>query len=141
MLSLAEPLSIPLAFKGPSGNSFPAHRVMQNIQKTTDVETTNRLVDALFRLYFAEGLHPSADETLIQACAEAGVSDDATKELVADRERGERDVKLKMRSIGMDVDAVPVVIVEGRRRDLTLTGLKEVEEYVKALETIAKEST
>lgn len=114
---------------------------MQNIQKTTDVETTNRLVDALFRLYFAEGLHPSADETLIQACAEAGVSDDATKELVADRERGERDVKLKMRSIGMDVDAVPVVIVEGRRRDLTLTGLKEVEEYVKALETIAKEST
>jgi predicted DsbA family dithiol-disulfide isomerase len=41
----------------------------------------------------------------------------------------------------MDIDAVPTVVIEGRRRDLTLTGLKEVSEYIKAMETISKESS
>lgn len=141
MLSLASPLSIPLVFDGPTGNSLAAHRVIQVIQETTDEITTNKLVDNVFNLYFAEGLHPGDDETLIRACVEAGVDEEMARDVVGDKERGERDVKLKMRSIGMDVDAVPVVIIEGRRRDLTLTGLKEVDAYVKALETIAKEST
>lgn len=30
----------------------------------------------------------------------------------------------------MDVDAVRVVIVEGKSRDITLTGAKEVKDYV-----------
>ena len=32
------------------------------------------------------------------------------------------------------------VRIQGRRRDITLTGAKEVEAYVKALQTVAKES-
>jgi predicted DsbA family dithiol-disulfide isomerase len=38
------------------------------------------------------------------------------------------------------VDAVPHIVFEGRKRDITLTGAKEVDEYVKALELIFKES-
>jgi predicted DsbA family dithiol-disulfide isomerase len=69
------------------------------------------------------------------------VPEDETKALVADRERGARQVKGQIRTVGMDVDAVPTTVIEGRRRDLTLVGLKEVAEYVKALQTIIKEST
>ena len=41
---------------------------------------------------------------------------------------------------GNGVDSVPYIMFEGKRRDLTLVGAKEVEEYVKALETISRES-
>ncbi|KAJ4261165.1 DSBA domain-containing protein [Fusarium falciforme] len=141
MLSLAEPLNVPLGFTGPTGNSFPAHRVIQQVQEVYGTDTTNKLVDAIFRLYFAEGRHPGEDEMLIEACVEAGVDEKEAKSLVEDKEKGERDTKEKIRSIGMDIDSVPTVIIEGRRRDLTLTGLKEVAEYVKAFGTITKEST
>ena len=42
---------------------------------------------------------------------------------------------------GNGVDAVPHVVIEGRRRDFTLEGAKEVGEYLKALEGVAKECT
>jgi predicted DsbA family dithiol-disulfide isomerase len=38
------------------------------------------------------------------------------------------------------VDSVPYIVMERKRRDVTLVGAKEVEEYVKALEQIVKES-
>ncbi|RSM17351.1 hypothetical protein CDV31_003767 [Fusarium ambrosium] len=141
MLSLAEPLNTPLGFTGPTGNSFPAHRVIQQVQEAHGTDTANKLVDAIFRLYFAEGRHPGEDKMLIEACVEAGVDEKEAKTLVEDKEKGERDTKEKIRSIGMDIDSVPTVIIEGRRRDLTLTGLKEVADYVKAFGTITKEST
>lgn len=39
------------------------------------------------------------------------------------------------------IDAVPHIMIEGKRRDVTLEGAKEVEEYVKALQQIIKESS
>ena len=60
---------------------------------------------------------------------------------MADQEDGLREVKDLVREQKMDgVDSVPYVVVEGRRRDVTLVGAKEVEEYVKSLETVVKES-
>ena len=41
---------------------------------------------------------------------------------------------------GNGVDAVPNITIEGKRRDLTLLGAKEIEEYEKAIEQIVKES-
>jgi predicted DsbA family dithiol-disulfide isomerase len=41
---------------------------------------------------------------------------------------------------GNGVDSVPYIVVEGKRRDLTLIGAKEVAEYEKALATVARES-
>ena len=38
------------------------------------------------------------------------------------------------------VDSVPYVVLEGKRRDFTLVGAKEVEEYEKVLHQVAKES-
>jgi predicted DsbA family dithiol-disulfide isomerase len=41
---------------------------------------------------------------------------------------------------GNGVDSVPYLVLEGKRRDLTLVGAKEVGEYEKALQTIVTES-
>lgn len=38
------------------------------------------------------------------------------------------------------VDAVPNIMIEGKRRDFTLEGAKDVAEYVKTLEQVIKES-
>ena len=141
MRSLAEPLGLKLSFDGQMGNTLQAHRVIQAIQEDKGPSVTAKLVDGLYRRYFAEGRHPSTDETLLEACVEAGVPDDEADALVKDHEKYQREVKQRIRNVTMDTDGVPVVVVEGRRRDITLTGAKEVADYVKALETVAKEST
>lgn len=141
MSRVAEPLGIHLIFDGLMGNTLHAHRVMQYFQTSKGPETTSKLLDALYRQYFEKGAHPSEDEVLIGACVEAGIDEDEAKKVVGDKELGLAQVTAKLREIRRDVDAVPVVTVEGRRRDITLTGAKEVDEYVKALEKIASESS
>lgn len=134
----------PPTFGGHIGNTLPAHRVIQHFQDPAHGGTearTGRLVEALYAAYFTQARHPATETTLVAACVEAGVDEDEAKTVVADRERGLRQVRDRLRQIGQDVDAVPVVMVEGKRRDLTLTGAKEVADYVKALETVIKESS
>ena len=43
--------------------------------------------------------------------------------------------------IADEVEVGPFVVIEGRKRDISLTGAKEVEQYVKALEQVAKEAS
>ena len=38
------------------------------------------------------------------------------------------------------VDTVPVVVFEGKRRDLTLEGAREVEEYLREMEKLVRET-
>ncbi|UKZ46475.1 hypothetical protein TrVGV298_000679 [Trichoderma virens] len=141
MTRVAQPLGIALRFDGRMGNSLDAHRVVQYFQDSRGPETTSRLIDALYERYFEKGEHPSADEVLIEACVEAGISEEEARKVVSDKEIGLAEVKSRLREVSRDVDAVPVVVVEGKRRDITLTGAKEVEDYVKTLEKIASEST
>ncbi|KAL6798895.1 hypothetical protein GGI42DRAFT_344184 [Trichoderma sp. SZMC 28013] len=141
MTNIAQPLGIALRFDGYMGNTLHAHRVVQYFQSSKGPETANKLIDALYVRYFERGEHPSRDEVLIGACVEAGISEEEASKVVGDKEVGLADVKAKLREVSRDVDAVPVVVVEGKRRDITLTGAKEVEEYVKTLEKIASEST
>lgn len=82
------------------------------------------------------------------ACKEAGLGEEEARKLVQDEDGDVEadgvsvlDVKMLIREqAGNGVDSVPSVVVEGRRRDVTLVGAKEVEEYVKALEQVVKES-
>jgi predicted DsbA family dithiol-disulfide isomerase len=39
------------------------------------------------------------------------------------------------------IDSVPHIMFEGRKRDITIQGANEVEDYVKAMEKIVKESS
>jgi predicted DsbA family dithiol-disulfide isomerase len=51
------------------------------------------------------------------------------------------DVKALIREQASNgVDSVPTIIFEGKRRDFTLIGAKDVEEYEKVLHQVAKES-
>ncbi|KHN99400.1 Thioredoxin-like fold protein [Metarhizium album ARSEF 1941] len=140
MTSLLEPHGVKLNFAGEMGNTLHAHRVIQQIQQEKGTDAASRLVQGLYRRYFEEAKHPSRDDTLVEACVEAGVGEAEARELVQDKETGLADVSARLRQVAMDVDAVPVVVVEGKRRDITLTGAKDVKDYVKALETVIKES-
>lgn len=140
MKSLGEPEDISYNFGGFTGNTLQAHRIIQYFQEEKGAETANKLVDALYRRFFEEARHPAADDTLLESCIEAGIEKTEAEEVISDKEKGLRTVKERIRSVGMDVDAVPVVSIEGKRRDLTLTGAKEAKDYVKALQTIIKES-
>lgn len=96
---------------------------------------------ALYVQYFENEKHPSADETLLQATTEAGIPDSEAKAVVEDKNEGLIDVKMLIREqAGNGVDSVPTITFEGRKRDITVVGAKEVEEYLKTMEQIVKES-
>lgn len=74
------------------------------------------------------------------ACLAAGLSDQEAKSLVGDESEGLMETKMAIREqAGNGVDSVPYVVFEGRRRDFTLIGAKEVDEYLKTLERVEKE--
>jgi predicted DsbA family dithiol-disulfide isomerase len=141
MAALMAPLGVTPRFDGLMGNTLHAHRVIQYFQEEKGAETANALIDALYKRYFTQGMHPAADETLVESCVEAGIDEEEAKKVVENKETGLRSAKDKLRTVAMDADAVPIVSVEGKKRDITMNGAKEVADYVKALETIAKEST
>ena len=66
---------------------------------------------------------------------------DEAKAFVENTNEGMRDVENNVRiQKSLGIDSVPYITLEGKRRDITLVGAKEVEEYEKALAQIAKES-
>jgi hypothetical protein len=75
-------------------------------------------------------LHPSSQPTLLTAAGAADILEVDAKALVEDEYASLQDVKMLIREqVLNDVDSVPHVVLEGKRRDLTLVGAKEVEEY------------
>jgi len=132
---------IPFDFGGTIANTLPAHRLIQLYQARFGAEVTYKFVDALYVAYFTRRAHPSSAETLLAASVAAGVEEAEAERLVGDGEVGLAEVKrLIGEEEGNGVDSVPIVVVEGRKRDFTLQGAKSVEEYVKCLEQVARES-
>ncbi|KAH8911822.1 thioredoxin-like protein [Coniochaeta sp. PMI_546] len=142
MSAYGSEVGINFSFRGTISNTLEAHRVIQQVQEEKGPEMAGRVVDALYRAYFEEEKHPSVVGTLVAACEEAGIGSDDAKSLVTERkEDGLRETKRMVVEQRMEgVDSVPTIRLEGRRRDITLVGAKSVDEYVKALVTIAKES-
>jgi len=133
----------PIAFDwhGTVAGTLQAHRIIQVWQERKGPETAREIVDSLYLQYFQEKQHPSSRETLLKACLAAGISQADAEEVVDDEYEGLQDVKLLIREQASNgVDSVPTVIIEGKRRDFTLQGAKEVDEYVKTLEQVIKES-
>lgn len=140
-------------FGGVIADTLQAHRVVQYFQRDDGERGPGlppaaaagcgaRIVDALYRMYFEEEKDPSAPETLVAACVEAGVEEGEARRVVEDENEGLAEVKGLLRESAMNgIDSVPHIVFEGRRRDITLVGAKDVSDYIKAMETIAKEST
>jgi predicted DsbA family dithiol-disulfide isomerase len=128
-------------FGGTVANTLQAHRVIQYFQEEKGPEVANKLVDTLYKMYFEEEKHPSTHETLLAACKEAGIDDKEAKKVVEDEYEGFQETKMKIREQASNgVDSVPFIVFEGKRRDITIQGANEVDDYVKALGQIVKES-
>ena len=94
----------------------------------------------MYSQYFENERHPSSDETLLKAAVEAGIPEDEAKTFIENRDEGMMDTKLAIREQKGNTDAVPYIMIEGKRRDFTLEGAKDIEEYYKNLVQVAKES-
>ena len=146
-------------FDGTIANTLDAHRLIQHYQEEKGAEVADKLVNckymtifqadlltnfpllALYNLYFESAQHPSSAATLLTAANSAGIPEADAKAFVDDEYEGLQEVKMLIREQASNgVDSVPYIVVEGRRRDFTLEGAKEVAEYLKTLEQVAKES-
>jgi predicted DsbA family dithiol-disulfide isomerase len=128
-------------FGGTVANTMDAHRVIQHFQEEKGPEAADKIINSLYWQYFENEQHPSSDETLLKATTAAGIPEKEAKDFIEDRNEGMMDTKMLVREqAGNGVDSVPTITIEGKRRDITLVGAKEVEEYEKALQQIAKES-
>lgn len=150
-------VGINFKFRGTVANTLDAHRLIQHFQEAKGPETADKLINcagsksqsfaladlfpALYSQYFENEKHPSSDETLLKAAVDAGIPETEAKAFIEDRNEGLWDTKMAIREqAGNGIDAVPHIIFEGKRRDLTFEGAKEIEEFEKGLHQIAKES-
>ena len=132
---------IDFKFGGTVANTMDAHRVIQHFQEEKGPETADKIINSLYSQFFENEQHPSTDDTLLKAITDAGVPESEAKPFIEDKSDGLMDTKMLIREqAGNGVDSVPYIVIEGKRRDITLVGAKEVEEYEKALAQIAKES-
>ena len=142
MTAYGKTAGISFKFHGTVGNTLDAHRVIQHFQETRGPETADKMISSLYSQFFENEQHPSTGETLLKAAADAGIPENEAKYVIVEqRDEGMSTVRELIREQNMNaVDSVPTVIFEGKRRDITLVGAKEVEEYEKALMSIVKES-
>jgi predicted DsbA family dithiol-disulfide isomerase len=134
----------PINFKfgGTVANTLDAHRIIQNVQENKGEGAARKVVDSLYQQYFEQEKHPAAPETLTTALTHAGIPEAEAKALVDDESEGLQDVKMLIRDQAQNgIDAVPHVVFEGKRRDITLTGAKEIDQYIKTMEKVVKESS
>ncbi|KAJ4354883.1 hypothetical protein N0V95_003417 [Ascochyta clinopodiicola] len=123
-------------------NTFHAHRILQYLQEHLGPEAAIKGLESLYQQYFCEQAHPSSHATLMRACQAAGLSEEEARRVVEDESEAAAETKSGIREqAGNGVDSVPCVVFEGRKRDFTLIGAKEVAEYVRTLEQVAKEAS
>lgn len=132
---------IDFKFGGTMANTLPAHRVIYHFQEARGPDVANKIVDGLYRRFFEEEKHPSSRGTLLEATTDAGIPESEANSFLEDEDEELMDVKLLIREqAGNGVDSVPYIVIEGKRRDFTMIGAKEVEEYIKTLQQCIKES-
>lgn len=129
-------------FGGTVANTLQAHRCIQHFQETKGPQTADKFVSSLYRQYFEEEKHPSSPETLLLAAKEAGIEESEAKAFIEDEDEGLMETKMLIREqAGNGIDAVPHLVIEGKKRDVTIEGCREVSEYTTALNRVIKESS
>lgn len=140
MTNLGKIEGIDLDFHGMIGNTLHAHRILQYLLSNKSPDAAERALESLYQQYFAQRAHPSSPSTLTTACIAAGMTEEEAKALVEDHHEGLIEAKAAIREqAGNGVDSVPYVVFEGRKRDFTCIGAKEIVEYEKMLTQVAKE--
>ncbi|KAI9705114.1 MAG: hypothetical protein M1836_006897 [Candelina mexicana] len=128
-------------FHGTVANTLTAHRLIRHYQEEKGTETANAIVNSLYSQYFEHQAHPSSAPTLLAAATAANIPSEEAEAFI-DEDDGLQEVKMLIREQKSNgIDSVPYIVIEGKRRDFTLEGAKEVAEYVKVLESVIKESS
>ncbi|KAL9580593.1 MAG: hypothetical protein Q9212_004404 [Teloschistes hypoglaucus] len=128
-------------FYGTVANTLDAHRFISHYQEELGPKVADEIVNSLYAQYFTQRAHPSAPETLLKAADDAGIDHAKAKAFVDDEHDGLLETKMSIQEQASNgIDSVPYVIIEGKRRDFTLVGAKETGEYLKALESVAREA-
>ena len=134
-------VGIDFKFHGMVANTIGAHRLIQHYQEEMGPEVADKIVKSLYFQYFEQEAHPSASDTLLKAALDAGIERSKVEAVIGNEYEFLLDTKSLIREQASNgIDAVPYVVLEGKRRDITLQGAKEVEEYLKEFEKIVKES-
>lgn len=78
---------------------------------------------------------------MLKAATDAGIPEAEARSFIEDPKAGLRDTQNSIReTAGNGIDAVPHITIIGKRRDITIEGAKEIEEFEKELHRIARES-
>ncbi|KAI8942955.1 hypothetical protein NX059_000994 [Plenodomus lindquistii] len=141
MKNLGQAEGVELNFDGGEiANTLHAHRILAYLQAQHSPAHALRALESLYVQYFTQRQHPSSASTLTKACVAAGVSEEEAVRVVADQSEELAETKAAIREqSGNGVDSVPYVVFEGRRRDFTYVGAKDVGEYEKVLRQVEKE--
>ncbi|KAF2127005.1 thioredoxin-like protein [Dothidotthia symphoricarpi CBS 119687] len=140
MTKLGNIEGISFDFHGQIGNTLHAHRIIHYLLNSKSPAAAQKCLESLYKQYFEQQAHPSRPSTLVTACLAAGLTEEEARTLVDDESEGLGVTKAAIREqTGNGVDSVPYIVFEGRRRDFTLVGAKEVAEYEKILGQVAKE--
>jgi len=127
-------------FHGQIANTLNAHRIIQHYQDLLGPTVASKIVDSLYYQYFEQEAHPSSPATLLAATMAAGIDEADALKVIGDESEGLMDVKMRIREqAGNGVDSVPFIVFEGKRRDFTFEGAREVVDYRKGLESVIKE--
>lgn len=142
MAALGKDEGVEFDFQGGAfANTFHAHRVLYYVQEHHGSGAAVKALESLYQQYFCQRAHPSSRETLLKACVAAGLNENESRTVVEDESEEAVETKMAIREqTGNAVDSVPYLVFEGRKRDFTLIGAKEVREYVKTLEQVVKEA-
>lgn len=99
------------------------------------------VLQSLYRQYFERERSLVDEETISSALAEADISEAHVRTFLDDETLHRSSTLANMREQEANgIDAVPFIVIEGKKRDLHLEEAKEVQQYTKALETIIEES-
>lgn len=141
MSAYGVPVGIDFNFHGTFANSLNAHRLIQYYQEEMGPETANKIVNSVYAQYFESEASPSSHDTLLKAAKDAGIDATKAEAFIGDDYEFLQETKMLIREQANNgVDNVPHIVLEGKRRDFTLEGAKEVEEYLKEFDKIVKES-
>lgn len=141
MSTYGVPVGINFNFHGTFASSMDAHRMIQYYQEEMGPETADKIVNSLFAQYFETEASPSSHDTLLKAAKDAGIDEAKAEAFVGDEYEFLAETKMLIREQASNgIDTVPYIVLEGKRRDFTIEGAKEVEEYLKEFEKVVKES-
>jgi predicted DsbA family dithiol-disulfide isomerase len=95
-------------------NTLDAHRLIAWVQQRGDADTTDSLLERLFRAYFIEGRLLGEREELVRIASDAGLPEDETQAMLAsDAGRAEVEAEdREARTVG--ISGVPFFIFNGK---------------------------